>query len=292
MFANAAQTVPASTSVTNVDIDTTANTINDTKKVASAAFVKGAYNAIQGEIRNISADIDVTSNGNTITAANSVAENLGALDTKIGALVSQLPGSKLTQNGTVSENLQSLNNAIITLTGDASDAYVTKVSATASPVPDKQLRYVDGTDGTKVGVNFGILDNQVYTNTTAISTLNDAVTESGSVLYMIDNNAVSAKYSNSTSGLQNTTIQGAIDEVEGRVDTLEAGVNQSGSVLNSIRENAANATYDNDNTDLTAETINTAIDEVANKQIPMVTDWTNQTVEQVKIGELVTFVAP
>ena len=54
-----------------------------------------------------------------------------------------------------------------------------------------------------------------------VTTLESGVDDTGSVDYKINTQAAGASYSSTSSALRATTIQGAIDEVEGRVDTLE-----------------------------------------------------------------------
>lgn len=53
---------------------------------------------------------------------------------------------------------------------------------------------------------------------------NLSATGTGVITTAITNNAAGATYSNTTSGLTATTIQGAIDEVEGRVDTVQTNI--------------------------------------------------------------------
>lgn len=99
----------------------------------------------------------------------------------------------------------------------------------------------------------------------------------------------STAYDNTTSGMTATTVQGAIDEVEGRVDTLETTVGDSNSGLvkdvddlkttvgtttltttaqtltEAVNEltDSANIDYDNSDSGLTATDVQAAIDEIA-----------------------------
>ncbi|MBQ7244925.1 MAG: hypothetical protein IJS34_00975 [Alphaproteobacteria bacterium] len=92
----------------------------------------------------------------------------------------------------------------------------------------------------------------------------------------VTSGAAGGNYSNTTSGLTATTIQNAIDEVEGRVDTAETNiatntasittlngdVSTTGSVLKAIKDNAENATFTPGNSGITATNLADAIKEV------------------------------
>ena len=77
------------------------------------------------------------------------------------------------------------------------------------------------------GTNLYYTEARVSANTTvagnvsAITKLNNNVNTAGSVLKMIKDNSQNATFTNTTSGLSATTIVGAINEIEGRVDTVQ-----------------------------------------------------------------------
>ncbi len=94
-------------------------------------------------------------------------------------------------------------------------------------------------------------------------------TGTGVITTAVTNNAAGGTYSNTTSGLTATTIQGAIDEVAGTAgnaadkDLSNLSATGTGVITTAVTNNAAGGTYDNTTSGLTAETIQAAIDEVA-----------------------------
>ena len=115
MMANAQRSAPATNAVSNAQEVT-----GDNLKVASPSYVKGAYNAIQGEIRNIATDINVTSvtdstNAHISTTA-SVAENLDTLnsavvanDAKIGTIGNLTGSAAFNQDEAHGDVVQAIN---------------------------------------------------------------------------------------------------------------------------------------------------------------------------------------
>lgn len=110
---------------------------------------------------------------------------------------------------------------------------------------------------------------------------NLSATGTGVITTAITNNAAGATYSNTTSGLTATTIQGAIDEVEGRVDTVQTNIgtmaNLTGNettlveaieavrttangalVASDIAEGATNGTISVNNTDIAVHGLGSA----------------------------------
>jgi len=84
-----------------------------------------------------------------------------------------------------------------------------------------------------------------------------------------DYDADQVTYDNSTSGLTATDVQGAVDEVEGRVDTIESATyvnsfnSRTGAVLPAASDyDADQVDYDNATSGLTATDVQAAIDEV------------------------------
>lgn len=73
-------------------------------------------------------------------------------------------------------------------------------------------------------IKFSTEDARLDVLEDAVDLLNDAVTEAGSVLHSIKNEAAGADYDNATSGLAATSIQDAIDEIDGDLDDVEADV--------------------------------------------------------------------
>lgn len=107
--------------------------------VATTSYVKGAYESASDRIDALVTDTTVTGEShNYIANTGSVAENLTALDVAIKGIANQA--------------------------GD----YVTHTEGTATPVSGETLQYVSA-DGTAVGANLGVLDNQVKINADAIS---------------------------------------------------------------------------------------------------------------------------
>ena len=83
MMAEAGQAIPVAGAGRFADVsdtDTTGNT-----QIATTNYVKGAYNAVQGELRSVANDIDLTVDGKHIDSAASVAENLVSLDSAVTA---------------------------------------------------------------------------------------------------------------------------------------------------------------------------------------------------------------
>lgn len=143
MMANAAKTATLAT------LQGTDGVITANKKMATTSYVQGAYNAIATEHNKVVNDITLT--GERVT------------------------GDHISNTASVAENLESLNSAIKSLSVSSSADYVTKSTAAATPIEDAELQYVTA-NGEKVGENLGILDAQVFTNATDISTLNSNTT--------------------------------------------------------------------------------------------------------------------
>lgn len=121
-------------------------TLSPTQRVASTSYVQGAYNTLGTQINNIISDSTVPT--------------------------STTPYAAIGTTNSISENLVALDAAIRAAAGDAGETYVTQLSATVAPVENATLNYLgETTAGTNVGVNLGILDNQIKLNQNAIETL-------------------------------------------------------------------------------------------------------------------------
>ena len=117
MMANAAQEAAPLSPSTAVNGDATA--------IATAAYVKGAYDAAADAINDIVTDIDVTTDGSAMNGQNkmlqataSVAENLANVDTKIGAFTNEASGGIIANENSVSSNLKALEGRLLTAESD------------------------------------------------------------------------------------------------------------------------------------------------------------------------------
>lgn len=221
-----------------IDETTTAqNGGNDTQKVASTAYVKGAYNAAIGVVDTESARVDGILGGKT-TGAN-------------------VTHSTLYKNSddTIYGNLEKLETAIDTLTNNSGSTYVTKSSASAADnkaTGQTTLHYATG-DGEHVGSNLAALDAQVYTNKTGIDTLttNTTVTNAGNYLTADGNVAANLGALDAAVGQKSTltttakdTIVAAINEVDNHADANAAAI---GTMANLGTATGTNLASDNGN---------------------------------------------
>lgn len=264
-------------------IGTTTEITAQDKGIAAVGYVKGAYNAavdVVSEEYDRATDAEnalstrigtLSANGNYMDKDASVSANLAALDGRIKTNTDHI--------GTWTN----LNNSGALANGNNADL-VTAVNALNSALGSAGTDSTVGTGGHYVGIdnlydqdnqansgdentvanNIMALDRQVYANEQAIDTLNaNDANNANSVRGMIKDNAENASYTDSTTNLGASTIQGAITAVDTRLDTLEGdGAN---SVLGKIKDNAASAdfaTTNGNNTNFTAEddTITEAID--------------------------------
>lgn len=105
----------------------------------------------------------------------------------------------------------------------------------------------------------GVLDTDLST----VSASHDTIPSALAVKNALDgqNEASEIDYDNTTSGLTATNVQGAIDEVEGRLDTAETGI--SDHLADAVDAHDASAiSYVNTTSGLAATEVQAAIDEV------------------------------
>lgn len=263
---------------------------NDTKVVASQSYVQGAYNAA----------IDV------------VSAEATARQNAIGTLGTQQAGSLLNTSHNVSENLQSLNDAIISLDGNAGN-YVAKDSASAVENKGAQqtLHYATG-DGAHVGSNLANLDAQVYTNKTALDTLNGDASTNGSVAKTVatavgtladgavaDNTAAINTLNGNAqqAGSVDYKIAAAVADLSGAngqvgantaaIETLNGDADTNGSVANTVAtavNTLANGAVATNTSNIATNAANIAT--INNKKITMVTSWPNGAPTDMKISQL------
>ena len=200
----------AAPSATAVALANDGSAITPTQRVASTSYVQGAYNTLGTQINNIISDTTVPTSATAYTAISS--------------------------GNNVAENLVALDGAIRAAAGEANDAYVTKESAVVTPVEGTTLNYLGSTSaGTNVGVNFGILDNQIKTNQNAITLLNGDATTAGSVAYAVA--AENARATDAETGLSNRI--GTLAE-DGRYITTTNSVATNLSILDAQVEDNMN----------------------------------------------------
>ena len=212
MMANAAKTA------TGVTLVNGGNTPSTTQTVASTSYVQGAYNTLGAQVNAIVAD------------------------TTVGAAPENAPYSAIAADKNVAENLVALDSAIRAAAGDANEAYVTKESAAA--VVDttggaEALQYVSS-NGTEVGKNLGILDNQVYKNTTKIGTFN----ASGSQEYVSGDASIMANLQSLDGQVKtNTNAIGTYDAAKSHVKVSDTDIFSNLHVLDAqVSANATNIT--------------------------------------------------
>ncbi|MBQ7413545.1 MAG: YadA-like family protein [Alphaproteobacteria bacterium] len=235
---------------------TTLNTGNGANLVATANTLGNLVNAngtktIATEIGVTSADLSVVENINGIAqAVKADRTRIGNLETnmltKDTAATGTYDATAAYAAGTIGKTLQTVETDIATAKTDITnitngttytDAMKNNVKSTIAAAAGTGLTVsTDGkltvdtaaavADGNTGYVTSDLLFDQGYQTESDVTTL-------------IADNAAAGKYSNTTSGLTATTIQGAIDEVEGRVDKVEAAI---GSAVTSTNYAAADKT--------------------------------------------------
>ena len=182
----------------------------DRAATASAAYVKGAYNDAISAVNKVAEDANNTyqlKSDSTVTAEQAEAHTSLTAGTGVAANLASVAGVAEGAAATVANYASDLAGK-----QNVSDSTVTTEQAAAHSLL---------TAGTGVAANLVSVADSAEGSASAITTLNGTVGTSGSVLNTVKLNAAGADYNNTTSGIQATTIQDAVDNVEGRVDQLE-----------------------------------------------------------------------
>lgn len=141
----------------------------------------------------------------------------------------------------------------------AEGPYYETVTATAT-ADIASTSYVKGAynDAIKaVNKTYNTLKDVDDSLTSRLNTIQSNADTSGSIEYAVKHGAANADYDNST------TIKGAIDALDGRLDSAEAFMSNVDSAISSaVKTGAAGADYDNSESELSATTIQGAIDEL------------------------------
>jgi hypothetical protein len=244
LMANADPAVKTATSMTAKNIASNTN-------IATTSFVGGAYDDVVAQHNKVVADINVTT-ANNVNAAHSIGQNVNTLDAKMGVVNDLADTTKTADNSVLrdSNNNTDLTKAVIAINNAVAtnNNSVTTTIGEVDTTNDTQAYIAPigtGSGQKTVAQNLQALDDQVKTNADAIALLNDDDETPGSVAYAVKETSELADYTNTQSGLAATTIKGAIDEVEGRVETLEGNTNVSsaqatGNVLTAGAGVAAN----------------------------------------------------
>jgi hypothetical protein len=246
----------------------------DATNVATASYVKGAYNE-------------------AMKAINKVSETAGS------AVQSVTAG---TANGTISVD----NGADITVYDDST--LVDRVDDIEDSIGDTTLTTTEQTLTGAIEEVKAVADTAIQSVTTGDST-------SGNGTIKVDGQAVSVyglgsaafvntgdladtanTYSNTTSGLTATTIQDAIDEVEGRVDTAESKIGNtpltttSQTLTGAIEEVKSNALTSSSLTDYAKKTgvTQTITNSTIAGTVPTVTVWGQETTGTAAITASIT----
>ena len=192
-----------------------------------------------------SAAVDAGSTGTKLVNETSLGATRGAIETKLaaGATGYDINAKTLKVQGNDVLSTANVAPAYTGTTKADADAYVlanaakfANVGSTAGVIntifKDKQDWISDEfgydtetTDANTLLTAAGYTDQNGDMNVgfyDALAQLNGADTLAGSVKNSIKTLAASANYSNTTSGLTATTIQGAIDEIDGNVDDVSA----------------------------------------------------------------------
>ena len=169
-------------------------------------------NSVNKKIKTQAKDADYTNN--SMSGITTISGAIDNLDTRLDTVESNATVGSGTyvaiEAGTgVASNLVKLDQAVAAIqTNDG------KLTGDGNYIKQAQT----------VAQNLVGLDNQVKSNTDDIVLLKNTAATTGSVLNSVKTQAAGADYNHNTSQLTATTIQGAIDEVEGRVDTAEATI--------------------------------------------------------------------
>ena len=178
----------ANATKTSNSVDTVANVTTDVN-MATTSYVQGAYNVLAGAHNAVITDITVPAKANNetynhIAAADSVQENLVALDTAVGTIPTLANdaeyGSGISNSNSVAANLVALDTAISAINGVAGNYEL----ATDSAVIASDLDSTSGVTNhiavdTPVHTNLSTLNAAVIANDTAIANNADAIGNSG-----------------------------------------------------------------------------------------------------------------
>ena len=183
---------------------------NDDSHMATAGYVKGAYNAAIKAVNKVAT-----------TAANAADQDLSNLSaTGTGVITTAVTtnaasGAFTSTAGLTSTTLWTAIDEVAGTAGNAADKNLSNLSATGKSNVSAQ-----GTvDLTKNDYGTGTVGKALVDITTTADSAADqdlsnlSATGTGVITTAITNNAAGATYSNTTSGLTATTLQGAIDEL-------------------------------------------------------------------------------
>jgi len=184
--------------------NTTTNTWEDSTH-ASNVEVTPTGNLVSTNTQNalveLQTDIDTLNTGLTTTNSNvtDILSTLGTVDnqTNLGTFT----GTTITDNATVKSALQQVETKLET-TGAGLTAMSGNGAPTAAP------NYANGETGIYTDKTTG----DIYTYNTTTNTWEKA------------NDAINTAYTNTTSGLTATNVQGAIDEVDSNVDDIRTAL--------------------------------------------------------------------
>lgn len=190
------------------DVSTLASAANadSVLKTANATDLVGAVVAINNALATTTDDAKVGAGTyNYVAAGATGASNLVRLDTAMGkqATGGNYIGATVGDNSTtLSANIAALDTAVGTTTNG------TIVRAIGI-----------GTNQKTVAQNLKDLDTQVELNRGAVATLNGSVSTDGSVLKTIKENAQTADFTATASGLSNGTLAQAINQVQANLNS-------------------------------------------------------------------------
>lgn len=192
----------------------------NTNDIASTSYVKGAYEAASDRIDALVTDTDVTGVHNVIVAGDSVASNLGALDTAIGDTTS-FDGA----------NVSAAISALQTSIGDGAEALGGRVSALETTVGDNTSGLVKGL-ADEISRAEGVEGDLDDLTTTAQNNLVAAINE-------VDDHADA----NTTAISDEVTRATAAEEaLGGRIDTLTGNANTTYAKKVGVTQTITNST--------------------------------------------------
>lgn len=169
---------------------------DDTKAALSTTNVQGALEALDGRIDSINASQIQYTEAGSVLPTNVKAE----LDKILGWEAKDLPyDDTITAMGTILDPITNVQAAIEAL--------------------DKRLDEEDANKNTATDIAYDDSVSKIGTN---IKNVQEAIEGLDAIVDALAFGAGDISYTNTTSKLTATDVQGAIDEVEGRVDALEA----------------------------------------------------------------------
>lgn len=260
----------------------TANT-----NVATTSYVKGAFKANSDRINALVSDTNVSANGNYIDANESVAHNLGELDTAVKTNTDAIGNTAYTGG--------SLTAAIAALQSDSSDLGSTKVNQNGN--------FTAETDSTLIlgkSVVSAIKDTAaaVDANTAAIGDANSGLTKTIADEISRATNAetgLAEDIADINTEIGNTAYTGgslsaAISALQSTASGLgNDKVNQNGNFTESTNSDLIENKTVVEAIQSTAAAVDTntdAISTINNKAITVVNDWTNEGTAQIKLADL------